>query len=131
MAVAMQTFRKNERLCSATEIDRLFREGKTLFRHPLKLIWLPAAWEGPPVVKVIISVPKRNFRHAVSRNRIRRMIRECYRKNKWILSEGLGDQKCTLGLVFSGKEIPQYIKLEPIIIQLFRRLIQEHEKAAG
>lgn len=131
MVVAMQTFKKNERLCSATETDRLFREGKVLFRHPLKLIWLPAAWEGPPVVKVIISVPKRSFRHAVSRNRIRRIIRECYRKNKHILSEGLGDQKCTLGLVFAGKEIPQYIKLEPIIIQLFQRLIQEYEKAAG
>lgn len=131
MAVAMQTFKKRERLCSATETDRLFREGKAIFRHPIKLIWLHAVWEGPPLVKVIISVPKRNFRHAVSRNRIKRIIRECYRKNKWMLFQGLGNQKCYIGLVFSGKEIPHYNNLEPIIIQLFQRLIREHEKTAG
>lgn len=33
-------------------------------------------------VKVLISVPKKRFKHAVDRNRIKRMLREAYRLNK-------------------------------------------------
>ncbi len=126
----MQTFRKEERLCSATEINRLFREGRSLFRHPIKLIWLPAG-EDATATKLLISVPKHNFKQAVKRNRIKRIIREIYRKNKRMLAQLPGNRKLNLGLIYIGKEIPEYNTLESIIIQLFQRLIQDYEKASG
>ena len=33
----------------------------------------------------MVSVSKRYFKHAVQRNRVKRQLREAYRKNKWIL----------------------------------------------
>ena len=33
----------------------------------------------------MVSVPKRHFKHAVDRNRIKRQVREAYRKNKLLL----------------------------------------------
>ncbi len=126
----MQTFGKQEHLCSITEIQNLFHEGRSFFRHPVKLYWLPGEWKGQAVVKVLVSVSKRNFRKAVDRNYIKRILRECYRLNKAIAVEGLAGRKCYLALVYSGKEIPEFKSLEPIIIKLLERLIKEYETTA-
>ena len=42
-----------------------------------------------PFVRILVSVPKRNFKHAVDRNRIKRQVREAYRKNKAVLTDFL------------------------------------------
>jgi len=127
----MQTFGKQEHLCNFIEIEKLFNEGHTFFRHPIKVYWLPGNWTGDPVVKVLVSVSKRNFKKSVDRNHIKRLLRECYRKNKHIAEEGLNQRKCMLALVYSGKEIPGFNSLEPIIIQLLLRLIKDYETTAG
>ena len=127
----MQTFGKQEHLCSFTEIRKLFNEGHTFFRHPIKVYWLPGDWTGSPVIRVMVSVSKRNFKKSVDRNRIKRLLRECFRRNKHIAIEGLNRQTCMLAFVYSGKEIPEFISLEPIIIKLLQRLIKEYETTAG
>ena len=127
----MQTFGKQEHLCNIPDIDRLFKEGNSFFKHPVKVIWLPASWDGQPDIKVLISVSKRNFRRATDRNHLKRLLRECYRKNKHIAIEGLKGQKCHLAFVYAGKEITDLNSLEPIIIQLLHRLITAYEKTAG
>lgn len=127
----MQTFGKQEHLCNIEEIDRLFKAGNSLFRHPVKMLWLPAHWEGQPEIKVLISVSKRNFRSATDRNYLKRLIRECYRKNKQIAVEGLKGQKCNLAFIYAGKEIIGIHALEPIIIQLLQRFISAYEKTSG
>lgn len=38
-------------------------------------------------MSILISVPKKRFHHAVDRNRVKRQIREAYRKNKHQLAE--------------------------------------------
>lgn len=126
----MQTFGKEEHLCNISEIQKLFTEGKSFFKHPVKLLWLPGDWSGNPVLKVLISVSKRNFRNSVDRNRIKRLIRECYRRNKIIAEEGLAGKCCTIALIYAGKEIPEISLLEPIIIKLLQRLIKEYETTA-
>lgn len=123
----MQTFGKQEHLCSTIEIQRLFNEGHSFFRHPVKLIWLPGNWTGKPALKVLISVSKRNFKKAVDRNYIKRLLRECYRRNKYIAEENLSEKTCFLALIYAGKEIPEINSLEPIIIQLLQRLIKDYE----
>jgi ribonuclease P protein component len=126
----MQTFGKQEHLCSLTQIQKLFHEGHSFFRHPVKLYWLPGDWTGKPVVKVLVSVSKRNFKKAVDRNYIKRLLRECYRRNKAIAEEGLTGKNCYFALVYSGKEIPAYKSLEPIIIKLLERLVKDYETTA-
>lgn len=127
----MQKFGKEERLCSATAIQTLFEEGKQIFRHPVKLIWMPVFSIEKQEIKVLISVSKRNFKRATDRNRIKRILREIYRKNKPLLFNDLKDVSIHLALIYVGKKLPDYKTLEPIIIGLFQRLISEHEETSG
>ncbi|PKP50070.1 MAG: ribonuclease P protein component [Bacteroidetes bacterium HGW-Bacteroidetes-11] len=127
----MQTFSKDEKLCSATAITELFSKGKQIFKHPVKLLWLQSESTEGPCIKVIISVSKRNFKRAVDRNKIKRILRECYRKNKHIVESVLIGKKFHMGLIYVGKQIPEYNTIEPIIIGLLQRLTVDHEKTSG
>lgn len=84
------TFSKEERLCSRKAIDRLFNGGgsRSMAAFPLRLVYLKEAADGEKqAVRLLISVPKRCFKRAVKRNRVKRQIREAYRKNKPLLAE--------------------------------------------
>ena len=122
----MQTFRKQERLCGTSAIDLLFTRGNSLFKHPLRLVW--RFTNDTSGYRVLFSIPKRNFHRAVDRNRIRRLLRECYRKNKYLLHALEEGEGCDFAFVFSAKTVPAYKNLEPIIIFLLQRLNQEYAK---
>lgn len=122
----MPTFSKQERLCSEKAIDLLFNKGTSFFKHPLKMVWrFSAENEG---YRVLFSIPKRNFPHAVDRNRIRRILKECYRLNKHLLHKLKQDEGCDLAFVYSAKTMPEYKNAESIIIFLLERLNQEYAK---
>ena len=53
-----------------------------------------------PPVSILVSVPKKRFRHAVDRNRMKRLVREAYRLNKHILWEALEEKDFRLVLAF-------------------------------
>lgn len=91
------TFQKEERLCSRRLIDRLYEEGHRLMVFPYSVQWLTVG-EGE-LCQVMTVAPKRKFKHAVDRNRVRRLTRECYRLRKHTLYEFL--QERDLHLVFS------------------------------
>ena len=84
-------------------------------------------------VQVLVSVSKRNFKNAVDRNRIKRLVREVYRKNKNILYETRNRQGklLLLGIIFTGKTIPEYAEVEQKIILILHRLNELNGKAAG
>lgn len=85
------TLNKDERLCSKKLIDRLFAGGNKSFpTFPLRVVYMPLAPEENIVdASILISVPKKRFKHAVKRNHVKRQIREAYRVNKYILLEAL------------------------------------------
>lgn len=76
------TFSKEERLCSKKVIEDLFENGKSVFIHPLKLIYKITPTDKKSPVRVMMVVPKKNFRKAHDRNRIKRLMRESYRLQK-------------------------------------------------
>ena len=91
------TFSKGERLCNYHRIQKLFQEGNSLKKYPIKLLYL--AVDSQEINnQVLISVPKRKVRRAVHRNRIKRLIRESYRKQKSLLSSSY-----SLAFVYMGK----------------------------
>ncbi len=89
----MMTFRREERLRGEALIERLFhREGsRSMAAFPLRMVYMKTASDGVGALpQVLISVPKRCLKHAVDRNRVKRQVREAYRRNRYRLVESLG-----------------------------------------
>ena len=119
----MQTFKKEERLCSKKSIDLLFAEGNAFYLNPFKIKWAVKDINSSYPVQVLIVVPKRYFKKATDRNKIKRRIREAYRKNKNILYETLhtNAKKITLAIIYNEKiEFPYNLIEEKIILTLQR-----------
>lgn len=78
--------KKAERLCSKKAIDALFTgtDSKSLSAYPIRIVYRHTEEAG---IRILVSVSKRRFRHAVDRNRVKRQIREAYRLNKHILDD--------------------------------------------
>lgn len=81
---------QSERIDSKKQIDRLFRGGgsKAMSAFPLRVVYMLEESEADshgPQVQMMVSVPKRCFKRAVKRNRVKRQMREAYRLNKHLL----------------------------------------------
>ncbi len=102
-------FKKEERLCSRRLIDQLYTEGHRLMAFPYSVQWL--AVEGP--CQVMIVAPKRKFKHAVDRNHVRRLTRECYRQRKDTLYNFLQEHGISIifSMVYIHNEIMTYEQL--------------------
>lgn len=85
------TLKKSERLNSKKLIERLFAGGNKSFpAFPLRVVYMPlTSEENLADASILISVPKKRFKHAVKRNHVKRQVREAYRHNKYILLNAL------------------------------------------
>lgn len=115
----MNDFPKTERLCTYHSIQALFKEGKSIKKYPLKLIYLPLDKALTPS-QVLISVPKKKLKRAVDRNRIKRLIRESYRKEKHLLSSQ--DKSYSLALIYMSDELVSYEQIYALVAALLRQL---------
>ena len=77
------TLGQQERLKSKKLIEKLYEEGKSIKVFPLRMVYIQTEHTSKFPVQVGVSVPKRNFKSAVDRNRIKRLLRETYRKEKY------------------------------------------------
>jgi ribonuclease P protein component len=98
---------KSERLTSQLVIEKLFAGGNaSMAAFPLRIVFMQMKKQGgedvkdEPLVSILVSVPKKRFRHAVDRNRMKRLVREAYRLNKHILWDALEGKDYRLALAF-------------------------------
>ncbi len=120
-----QTFKKQEKLKKSKLIDQLFAEGKAVTAFPIKLIYLQIEHDSPYKIQAGVSASKRNFKKAVDRIRIKRLLREAYRKNKYLIYESEHTKKHIFMFIYLGKKEVDYHIIEEktqIILQKFLEL---------
>ncbi|GAA6529783.1 MAG: ribonuclease P protein component [Prevotella sp.] len=128
MPAGSLTFSKNERLCSKVLIDRLFSRSSShsLSAFPLRAVYqIVERVPEEPQDKVLISVPKRCFKRAVKRNRVKRQIREAFRKNKYLLLHVLSacpEDQVVIAFLWQDPQLYETDEIEKKVVSLLRRI---------
>ena len=119
-----QSFPKELRLTHKRDIDTLFSKGERIKSHPF--IILSYKTETPMSVpfKLLISVPKRNFKKAVDRNYLKRCIREIVRKNKESLSSENSEITLSIAILYSFNTKLPFNELEVGLLKAFKKIQQ-------
>ncbi|RMB63241.1 ribonuclease P protein component [Dokdonia sinensis] len=118
------TYPKREKLKSKKRIERLFEEGRSVKSYPLRMVYLPEELSPETQdlrlqAQVGVSISKRNFKLAVHRNRIKRLMREAYRLNKGVI-----DTKGTtfvMLIIYTGREELTQHEVSKAMVKLLKR----------
>ena len=119
------TFKKSERLCSRILMDRLFQgDNRSVSAYPIRAVFLPVEPTAQQGVSVLISVPKKRFHDAVDRNRVKRQLREAYRKHKHALISRMAErgEGLLIAFVYVSPQIEHTEHIEKRMVRLLDKI---------
>ncbi|MBP7272418.1 MAG: ribonuclease P protein component [Saprospiraceae bacterium] len=126
LATVRFTLPATARLKSQTKINRLFQDSRSFLCYPLRVVYQISAAQQAHEAQVAISVPKKIFKRAVVRNRLKRRIREAYRVERHAWQQTLPQTSVALVLIYIAKEELPFATIaaatKKIISQLPQRL---------
>ena len=112
------TLGKQERLKSKKLIEKLYAEGDSVKTFPLRMMYVQTAHTSDFPCQVGVSVAKKNYKLAVDRNRLKRLMRETYRLQKQIVYNNL-DKPYVFMISYIGREEIKYedlyLKMEKLL----------------
>lgn len=121
------TLCKNERMSGRTLIEKLFNGGDShaMSAFPLRMVYMVTERKDDAIAKILISVPKRHFKRAVKRNRVKRQVREAFRKNKSILANAFAvreNESVAIAFIWLADELYNSNEVEHKVKNLLQRL---------
>lgn len=124
------TLSKTARLKSRKQIDSLFTSGFSFRVGPVKAMFQFEETGSEPL-QLGVTAPSRNFKKAVDRNRVKRLMREAWRLNCIDLKEIMFKQSgfLVVFLIYTGKIIPTYTVIEEKITLIIKHFEDLREKA--
>lgn len=118
--IQRNTLYKQERLYCKSDIDRLLADGRWGTVGNLRFRFITE--NGCEFCRLMVSVPKKNFKRAVKRNLLKRRIRESWRIRKNELS-GID-----ILLVYTSKEIASQEEVGKWMEEIIRKLSDHGHK---
>ena len=126
--IKSNSFSKKEHLCGEKRIATLFADGEAFIAYPLRIVFLIKPKTDVEPISVMVSVPKKRFKRAVKRNRLKRLMREAYRLNKLMIKDKINEKQLQIHIAFhyiSNEEIDfvtidkkMKIALEKLLIKI-------------
>ncbi|SDG76978.1 ribonuclease P protein component [Winogradskyella thalassocola] len=119
-------YSKKDKLKSKKLIEQLFTDGKAVTAYPLRLVYLKTEFEDGSQLKTGVSVSKRLHKKAVSRNQIKRLLREAYRLNKPLYFNNSSASYAFM-ILYLSKDGTTFDKLDHSIKLLFKKFLAQNE----
>ena len=120
---------KSQRIYLKKAVQSLFEEGKGFSLYPFRVVvhLYDAENQEDALPRILVSVSKKRFHHAIKRNRVKRLIRECWRKNKAELMKLCQSHNKTLDVafVYNATVILKYNEIEEKMKKVVERLTQQ------
>ncbi|MCR4680206.1 MAG: ribonuclease P protein component [Bacteroidales bacterium] len=114
-------FPAREHLKSSIAIKEVMDADENVFAYPIKCYYRIAPQMQDTNLQFAVMVPKKRFPHAVDRNRLKRLLRECYRHGKFGIAVPSG-QTLQLCWILVAGEMPTYDALQKASLAIFDKL---------
>src|SRR4051794_9437484 len=116
------SYGRKEKLKGRKLYEQVFSNGKSFTVFPIKVFYLQPDVPLDFHVKLGVGVSARNFKKAVERNRIKRLLREAYRTEKLLLHRYLKEHnhQVVVFLLYTDKTLPDFTTLKikmPLILE--------------
>lgn len=120
---------KSQRIYQRKAVQTLFEKGKGFTFYPFRVVvhLYDAENQEVAIPRILVSVSKKRFHHAFKRNRVKRLIRESWRRNKAELMKLCQANNKTLdvALVYNATVIMKYDEIEGKMKQVVERLVEK------
>jgi ribonuclease P protein component len=121
------SFGKHEKLTHKNLIGDIFSKGKAITAYPLRLVYMPYEFIIDTPGQVVFGVPKKKVKKAVTRNRIKRQLREVSRLNKHIIYN-CNSKTYAMAMLYLKSEPVEYQELESQFKEILNQFINREKK---
>ena len=121
------TFCAQERVKGKKRIDALFSQGRSFISYPFRVSYHLFPYSAEVSASILVSIPKKRFKKAVDRNRLKRLTREAYRLNKKLLQvDLLPDDYCIdIGFIYVNNEPISFDEVQQAVCKALKRINRE------
>lgn len=117
---------KEERVTGRILVETLFGggESRSMSYYPIRVVYCLTQREAASI-RILVSVPKRCFKRAVKRNRVKRQLREAFRKNKHLLfdrMEAMPDKALAMAFIWMDNQLHDSDEVEKRVSSLLLRV---------